>query len=240
MTTKKAIQLKNVFFDYEKNPILERASFSINSGEFVGIFGPNGGGKTTLLKLLMGFIRPSQGSIEILGQPPFASQKKIGYVPQASSFDRQFPISTFDVVLMGDLKNLSRWGFYSRESKKSALRALKKVGLISKKNQPFGTLSGGEAQRVLIARAIVSNPEILLLDEPTASIDIEAERLIYNLLLELKGSMTIVMVTHDLESVIKKADRLLCVQKQVSTFSPEEVCDHFALGLYHPPLRKKS
>lgn len=234
-----AIEVKNLSFSYEESLILESVSVSIGMGEFVGIFGPNGGGKTTFLKLLMGFLKPKTGVVEILGGEPKSVRKKIGYVPQTTSFDKQFPISTLEVVLMGCLSEISPLGFFTSKSKKKAKEALSRVGMLEKEAQAFGTLSGGQAQRVLIARALVSSPEILLLDEPTASIDSEAEQTIYELLGNLKGAMTILMVTHDLQAVAKKVGRLLCIQKQLTSFSPSEVCEHFALGLYHPPLKVK-
>lgn len=235
----KIIELKEVSFSYEEALVLQNVSLSVEQGEFLGIFGPNGGGKTTLLKLIMGFLRPKAGSIEVLGSPPKSSRKKMGYVPQAASFDRQFPISALEVVLMGCLSEISPLGFFKSKSKQKARDALKRVGMVDKEGQAFGTLSGGQAQRVLIARALASDPEILLLDEPTASIDPEAEQSIYQLIEELKSSMTILMVTHDLQAAVKRVGRLICVQKKISSFSPSEVCEHFAMGLYHTPLMPK-
>lgn len=129
-------------------------------------------------------------------------------------------------------------GLLSKErgakAKKKALRFLEEVHLSDKAGTPFGSLSGGQAQRVLFARALVGDPEILLLDEPTVSIDAEAEKTIYKLLTQLKGKMTILMVTHNLQPLLEKADRLLCIQQKLSVYKPEEVCGHFTLGLYHP------
>jgi zinc transport system ATP-binding protein len=235
----KLIDVSNLTFAYEDMPVLENVSVQIQAGEFVGIFGPNGGGKSTFLKLLMGFLKPKKGKIEIGGVSPAAARRKIAYVPQIALFDKQFPISVLEVVLMGCLSELTLWGSYSEKSKRKAKEALEQVGMLEKQHQAFGTLSGGQAQRVLIARALASNPEILLLDEPTASIDTEAEGAIYNILSEMKGSKTILMVTHDLQTIHKQAERLLCIQRQLTSFSPNEVCAHFALGLYHPPLTKR-
>jgi zinc transport system ATP-binding protein len=224
------IEVQDLFFSYDDTPILEKVELKIKKGEFIGIFGPNGGGKTTFLKLLMGFLKPQKGSISL-------SCERIGYVPQAAQFDRQFPISALEVVLQGC--SFSPWGFFSDKSKARAKLALSQVGLQGRESQAFGTLSGGQAQRVLIARALVSDPDLLLLDEPTASIDTDAEEVIYRLLSELKGKITILMVTHDLQAILQKADRLLCIQRELSSYSPAEVCEHFAVGLYHPPLKKK-
>jgi len=228
------IKIENVSFTYEKSPILENVSLLIKQGEFIGIFGPNGGGKTTFLKLLLGFIQPDQGNIEILGKLPEEIRGRLGYVPQMKSFDKQFPISVLEVVLQGSLSKAHWWGGYLKEDKKRAKELLQRVQLEEKKNAAFGTLSGGQIQRVLIARALMGNPEILLLDEPTASVDIVAEQIIYELLLELKGKITIIMVTHDLQTILDKAERLLCIHRQLTSYLPKEVCDHFAFGLYHP------
>ncbi|MBS0615632.1 MAG: ABC transporter ATP-binding protein [Verrucomicrobia bacterium] len=226
----KAIELQGVTFGYDlRLPVVEDVDLSIATGEFIAIFGPNGGGKTTLLKLLMGFIQPQKGSISILGKTPEEARSEIGYVPQFASFDKQFPISALEVVMMGAL-SLPR-----KMATERALKALKQVNLESLAHQPFGTLSGGQAQRVLIARALTTAPRLLLLDEPTASIDMETEREIYTLLLELRKKMTILMVTHDLHSVLERADRFISVQRSVHIFSSEEVCHHFVHGLYHPP-----
>lgn len=232
-----AIKSNNLFFQYEETPILENVSFVIAPGEFVGIFGPNGGGKTTLLKLLLGFLKPQKGSIEILGESPKVAREKMGYVPQISHLDRQFPITVLEVVMMGCLDK-SPWHSYTKDAKEKAHAALKEVDMLDFQNHSFGTLSGGQAQRVLIARALVSKPTILLLDEPTASVDASAEESIYKLLEHLKGTMTIIMVTHDLQVMMQKVDRFICVHREVTPYSQAQVCDHFAQGLYHPPLRK--
>ena len=233
------INVRHLRFSYDKIIILENVNFIVNSGEFIGIFGPNGGGKTTLLKLLMGMLKPDNGTIDILNQAPSFSRGHIGYVPQILHFDRNFPISVLDVVLMGCLSQLSWWGRYPKGIKEQAMHALEQVGLADFAKASYGTLSGGQAQRALIARAIVNRPQILLLDEPTASVDPQVEQEIHRLLIELNKTITIIMVTHDLQSIIDKASRLLCVHKQVTTMHTKEVCEHFALGLYHTPLVSK-
>lgn len=232
------IKIDQLTFQYEGAAVLDDVSFTIQKGEFVGIFGPNGGGKTTLLKLLMGFLKPMKGAIKILDEAPQDARVKIGYVPQISNLDRQFPITVLEVVMMGCLDS-STFRSYTKHAKDKARQALRHVGLIDFQNHAFGTLSGGQAQRTLFARAIVSEPSILLLDEPTASVDPEAEETIYNLLESLKRSMTIVMVTHDMQAILKKVDRFFCVNRQVTPYSYNQVCDHFAKGLYHPLLQPK-
>lgn len=236
---KKVLSIDHLFFNYDGMLTLEDVNLEIFQGEFVGIFGPNGGGKTTLLKLIMGLLYPKQGKVRLFDSPPEEMRDLIGYVPQAMRFDRDFPISVLEVVLMGLLRKLSWRGTYPPDAKQKALHALDRLGLSHKAKSSFGTLSGGEAQRVLIARAIVDNPSLLLLDEPTANVDMQAEQNIYAELSELNKTMTILMVTHDLQTIVDKVGRLLCVQRKVSSLKAKEVCEHFALGLYHTPLPSK-
>jgi zinc transport system ATP-binding protein len=235
-----AIEIKNLSFFYEKTAVLHDVNLIVEEGEFVGVFGPNGGGKTTLLKLLMGFLKPKQGSISLFGQPPQQGRSCVGYVPQSIRIDRQFPITVEEVVQMGCLSKLNPWGVLSSASKQKALQALSMVKMEDKQGSSFGSLSGGQMQRVLIARALVSDPKILFLDEPTASVDPAAECDILSLLSSLQKSMTIVMVTHDLQTIVQKTKKLLCVHRHVHALSPAEVCEHFGLGLYHSPLIKTS
>ncbi len=223
-------------FAYGTAPVLSHVSFEILEGQFVGIIGPNGGGKTTLLKLLMGFLKPDSGSLTIFGKDPANARNDIAYVPQRLPFDKLFPISVFEVVLTGRLSHLPWYGAYSTRDKQLAMEALEAVELTSFAHAAFGSLSGGQAQRVLIARALVSQPKLLLLDEPTSSVDVEAQAEIYKLLAKLRGNMTLAMVTHDLQTVIERVDRILCVQGAAIPLKPEEVCQHFTVGLYHTPL----
>lgn len=236
---KTVLTIEDLSFKYDKQTVLENVTIQIEEGEFIGIFGPNGGGKTTLLKLMMGMLHPEKGLIRLLGDSPKKARHQVGYVPQTLRCDKDFPISVFDVVMMGTLSKLPWWGGYTKELKQKAFTALEQVGLSHLKKQSFGTLSGGQAQRVLIARAIVDSPKILLLDEPTASIDPQAEVEILQLLLHLNKTMTIIMITHDLQVIIDKSKRLFCVDRTVSALRTKEVCEHFALGLYHTPLTSK-
>lgn len=233
------IELDHVSFAYQNNPVLSNVSTKIYPGEFVGIIGPNGGGKTTLLKIIMGFLKPTRGHLSVFGHSPgtqHGKQARLAYVPQSIRLDREFPISVVEVVLSGLLSDLPWYGSFRAKEKQAAKEALALVKMEEFMDAPFGTLSGGQAQRVLIARALVSKPQILLLDEPTASVDSKSEAEIYSLLAGLKGQMTILMVTHDLNAAVNYVQRLLCVQGVVFSLKAEEVCEHFAMGLYHTPL----
>jgi zinc transport system ATP-binding protein len=230
------LTVRNLRFAYEKIAILSDVNIAVQEGEFIGVIGPNGGGKTTLLKLLTGFLEPEEGEIRLFGEKPQQNKTLIGYVPQALRFDRLFPITVLELVLGGQVARTPWLGWFQQRHKKAALEALERVGLSSFKDAPFSSLSGGQAQRALIARALCSNPKILLLDEPTASVDTRAAADIHGFLSTLKGQITILMVTHDISSIIQQVDRVICVQNQVTSLRPEQVCEHFALGLYHAPL----
>lgn len=231
-----AVSIDTLDFSYQDSLVLKNISFTIDEGKFIGIIGPNGGGKTTLLKLILGFLTPNKGKISIFGEDPIAARRYMAYVPQSLRFDKQFPISVGELVLEGRLSRLPWYGIFSKEDKQAAMHALEKVGLAHLYDRPFGSLSGGQAQRALIARALASNPRLLLLDEPTASVDAQAEAEIYAILKQLQGEITILMVTHNLQAAIELVDQVICVQQTSQTLDPKQVCEHYALGLYHSPL----
>lgn len=232
-----SISTTDVCFGYRPDEyILKKVSFSIKKGQFFGIIGPNGGGKSTLLKLLLGLLNPWSGSVVIDGKAPPATD--VAYVPQAFPFDRSFPITVLEVVLGGRARHLSRFGRFSKHDHEQAHEALERVGLHGVCDTPFGALSSGQAQRVLIARALAANPAILLLDEPTSSADPAAEAAIHSIIATLKGEITILMVTHNLEAILGAVEGILCIQGGAVLMQPKDVCEHFALGLYHFPLAK--
>lgn len=232
------IEIENLTFGFQDVPVVENISWKLSEGQFVAVVGPNGGGKTTLLKLILGLLEPQKGKIKVFGESPQQALHRIAYVPQNLIYDRQFPINVLDVVLMGLLSKLPWYGRFKQEEKDKAMAALRKVDLEEKAYAAFGDLSGGQRQRALIARAIVSEPKLLLLDEPTASVDVKAEADIYRLLTSLQGEMTIIMVTHDLQTAINNIENVVLVQRTLRALSKEEVCQHFAIGLYHPPVNQ--
>lgn len=234
--TDSVVSVQNISFFYGEALILKDVSFEVPENEFLGIIGPNGGGKTTLLRLVAGFLEPACGEVKIFGELPAKHREKIGYVPQYLKFDKEFPISILEMVLTGLLSRLPWYGHYSRNDKLKALEAIERLGLAGIEERPLGSLSGGQFQRALIARSLVSDPKLLLLDEPTANIDPAAEADIYMLLKELSKERTILMVTHDLHASIAHVDRVLLVKQTVEAMRTKEVCEHFALGLYHSPL----
>lgn len=224
------LSAKDLGFQYEKEPVVLDMSFELTPGEVIGIIGPNGGGKTTLLKLFMGLLKPTKGSIE-------RHFSRMGYVPQSEHTDRSFPISVLEVVLMGDLSSLGWLGGYPKSAIDRARELLCTVGLKEMPRRPFSALSGGERQRVLFARALMNRPEILFLDEPTASCDAASQQILFEQIDQMRHERAVVMVTHDLHQAIEHFDRLISVNRQVQVFDRGSVCEHFALGLYHTPLQ---
>jgi zinc transport system ATP-binding protein len=213
MENESVITLEDVDFSYNGVPVLEKVNLSIQRGDFLSMVGPNGGGKTTLLKLMTGLLKPKRGKVKLLGVAPEKSRSRIGYMPQHTVYDPHFPVSVMDVVLMGRLARRS--GIYSGPDKSAAMNALEEVDMQATHKQSFATLSGGQRQRVLLARALVSRPEILLLDEPTANVDMGLENRLIDILKELNKRMTILMVTHDLGFVSCVVNHVICVNRKV-------------------------
>jgi len=213
--TEPAVCFKEVSFSYGNQCALEGVDFDIEVGDFVSFIGPNGGGKTTLLKLILGLLQPDSGVVQVFGQGPSTVRGRVGYMPQRPRFDPLFPVSVFEVVLMGCLRSGSEWGGYGASDKDRGRKALSEVGLDEERKRPFGSLSGGQQQRALIARALVSEPEILLLDEPTANLDVHVEGELYELLERINQRMTIVLVSHDLGFVARSVRTVVCVNQKV-------------------------
>lgn len=218
------IEIENVSFAYDKITILQDVNVAVNAGEIVSIVGPNGGGKTTLLRLILGLLQPSTGTIRLFGGPPEEAWLRIGYMPQHVQHDRDFPVSVLDVVLMGRLgQTRRRVGRYTKEDRSAAHMALEQVGLANAARQSFAKLSGGQRQRTLIARAICSEPELLLLDEPTSHVDCHSEAELAQLLGKLSQKMSIVIVSHDLGFVSELVRRVICVNRKVVTHPVDRV-----------------
>lgn len=225
------VEFQKVDFSYDGPLVLENATFSIGRGEFVSIIGPNGGGKTTLLKLILGLLKPKRGEIRLFDALPQSNRSRIGYTPQFLAVDFSFPLSVLDVVLMGRIRAKRLW--YTKEDRAAALDALRVMQLERYADAPFRTLSGGQRQRILIARAICGQPEILLLDEPTNNIDRSSERILSDILADLNRTMTIIMVSHDIGFVSRCVQNVICVNKTVETHSTSELGSGTIHDLYH-------
>jgi zinc transport system ATP-binding protein len=231
-----AIEVKDLGFSYEDKVILQDVSFALRQRDFMGILGPNGGGKTTLLKLLLGILKPDRGTIRILGQAPHDARHRVGYVAQHTTFKTGFPITALDIALMGRLSRAHLGRRYSPADRRKAEEALRKVGMWDHRDVPVGKLSGGQRQRVFIARAIATEPEILFLDEPTASVDPEFETGIYEFLRELNPNTTIVVITHDIGVVSRYVKSIACVNRQLIFHAEGQITQGMLDRVYQCPV----
>ena len=231
------IQFENVSFAYDKVPVVRDITLDIHDGEFLGIIGPNAGGKSTLLKLMLGLLKPGKGHIHVLGKSPEAGRSRVGYVPQHELFLRDFPISVTETVLMGRLGNTRWFGGYQQRDMDITLKTMKDVEIGAIGKQPIGALSGGQLQRVLIARALVSEPDILLLDEPTSNIDMRVEEDIYTLLKKYNEHMTIIVVSHDIAFISAYVDRVACLNQTLVCHATEEISGEKIEELYGAPVK---
>jgi len=210
------LDVKNLWVRYGAHTVLEDISLRIDGpGEILGIIGPNGGGKTTLLKAILGLIPVSKGEISIFGLPPEKARQYIGYVPQYSKYDYDFPISAMEVVLTGRLKRAGLLRRYSKEDKEAAARALEIVGMSDYKDKQIGEISGGQRQRVFIARALSNNPKFLLMDEPNTGLDTFMQDGLYRILAELKKEMAIIVISHDVGAVSAHMDKIACMNRRL-------------------------
>ena len=209
---KHLIEINNLNFKYENNIILDNVSFNITQNENIGILGRNGGGKSTLIKLILGFLKPSSGSIKYN-----IDRKKTGYLPQIREFDTTFPISVSDLVISGltDRKNLFRK--FNLQEKKSASDIMEEFGILELKDKLINEVSGGQLQRALIARALISNPELIILDEPESFLDKNFEAKLYNKIKTLKDS-TVIIISHELDEIYKYIDSVLLVEKEAKFY----------------------
>lgn len=230
------ISLENLWAGYPQTPVLENINFTIRELDFIGLIGPNGGGKTTLLKVLLGLLKPQRGKVSILNKPVQQGRRYIGYVPQLLELDRSFPIKVKDVVSMGRLSQRKLFRRYHRQDWEIVRRSLSQVGMADMGDRPIGELSGGERQRVYIARALASEPRILLLDEPTANIDSRVQASIYELLRELNQSITILMISHDLAAVSSYVKTVGCLNRTLHYHNSKLVTPQMIEATYQCPV----
>ncbi len=227
-----AFSLKNVSFSYGKNLVLDGVTAEIEDGEYLGIIGPNGGGKTTLLRILLGLLQPTKGRVEFFGQSISSSplRGRIGYVPQrALSLGESFPATVEEVVKSGRTPLKSLFSLYNHKDEKAVSRAFEAAGVGHLIHRRIAHLSGGERQRVLIARALAAEPKVLILDEPTSAIDAKSQEAFYEFLKELrrKLKLTIILVSHDIDVVSHEVDEVLCLNRHLICHGPaDEVMPH--------------
>lgn len=231
------VQLKDVTFGYGSRPVVEDIQLDIYRDDFLAIVGPNGGGKTTLLRLMLGLLQPRSGTIRIFGEPPKAARARIGYVPQRPRFEADFPATVEEIVLTGRLGHRGIGRRYNDDDRQAARQAIEELDLGHLANRSINALSGGERQRTLVARALSSQPDMLLMDEPTSSVDSRVEKNFYELLRDLHRRIPIVLVSHDLGFVSAYVTRVACVNRRLVVTPVDEVHVHDVEALYEGPVR---
>ena len=234
-TEKPVVEFQEVDFAYDTQLILQNVSFNIHAGEYISVIGPNGGGKTTLIRLLLGLLQPSHGHVRLFGSAPNVHRNRVGYVPQYQAFDSRFPITVREVVLMGRIRRPIR--FYRNIDKEEANRALAMVEMDNIAETSFSELSGGQRQRTLIARAIASNPDLLIMDEPTTNIDARGGKRFADLMRSLGARRSVMIITHDLDMVYAQTERVLCINRTVHLHPVQDLEKDTLQNLYGHHVR---
>ena len=217
---KEIVRFENVYFSYKDHTVLEDITLSVFENDMLAVIGPNGGGKTTLLRLTLGLIKPTGGTVMLFGKNPEKTRHLAGYLPQQKEINFNFPIDVYEVVLMGRYKGIGR--SYKREYREAAIKALDTVDMEDFKDRHINSLSGGQLQRILIARSLVSEPKILLLDEPLSGVDSEAQLSFYRLILKLSRMMAIIFVTHDISVISEYFEKVACLNRKLFYHGPKE------------------
>lgn len=230
------VSMQGVWAGYERESVLEDINFTIYSGDFIGLIGPNGGGKTTLIKVLLGLVKPYRGSVSIKGLPVELGRKYLGYVPQLVEFDRQFPIRVWDVVQMGRLGSRGLLKRYTAEDDQKVEETLRAVEMLDAARRSVGDLSGGQRQRVYIARALATQPEMLILDEPTSNVDPQVSNSIFSLLHMLNETMTILLITHDMSAVSSYTKTIGCINRHLEYHGEKELTAEMIEATYQCPV----
>ena len=226
------VEIKDLDFAYGGEAVLEDVNLTVRHKDFIAIIGPNGGGKTTLLKLVLGLLAPVKGTVRVDGKSPQEASPCIGYVPQDVHTNRSFPITAIDVVLMGKLDPKKRLSRRSTANRREALAALERLEMATYADRKIGLLSGGQRQRVFIARALVARPKLLILDEPTASIDTKGQADFYRLLKELNQDITVLVVSHDLLVISRYVKSVACVNKKLHYHDHPEITGDMLETMY--------
>jgi zinc transport system ATP-binding protein len=230
------ISIRHLWAGYEHEQVLEDVNLTVYEGDFVGLIGPNGGGKTTLVKVLLGLLPPRRGEVRIVGQAVAKGRRYIGYVPQIAEFDRDFPVNVWEVTRMGRLGRRGLLQRLHREDDEVVAQALREVNMLELRDRPIGELSGGQRQRVYIARALASEPEILILDEPTSSVDPQVSVSIYELLNELNAHVTIMLITHDVSVMSSYVKTVGCLNRHLFYHNDAELTPEMLEQAYQCPV----
>ncbi|HUU76480.1 MAG TPA: ABC transporter ATP-binding protein [Methanoregulaceae archaeon] len=231
------IEVENVTFARNGNKVLDNVSFCVQPGDFYAIIGPNGGGKSTLLKIILGLLRPTGGKVRLLGGKPYETRWRCGYVPQFRTFDFHYPITVEEMVISGRLGHIP--GIrkkYGSTDTRAAKETMERMGVQHLADREIRHLSGGEQQRVIIARALAGDPSLLLLDEPTVFVDAPTEVHFYDIINDLRSSMTIVLVTHDIGVIYSHVTRVACLNHSLYTHNGREITDDMITSAYQCPV----
>jgi zinc transport system ATP-binding protein len=231
------VDIDNVSFNYGSVPVLENISLKIHEDEFIGIIGPNASGKSTLLKLILGLLQPDKGTIRKFNHDGKDIRNHIGYVPQHITFSRDFPITVNEVVMMGHVTSDSKLFRFNKNAIDQAKQAMQALEIEDVAKRQIGSLSGGQLQRVLIARALVCEPEILILDEPTSNVDMRIEEDIFSLLKNYSEHMTIIVVSHDIAFISGYVDRVACLNRTLVCHNTESISGKMIEELYDAPVK---
>ena len=230
------ISIRHLWAGYDREPILEDIDLSVKELDFIGLIGPNGSGKTTLFKVLLGLLPPMGGKVRIMGRSVKQGRRYVGYVPQNVEFDRDFPISVWDVVLLGRLGRRRLLQRYTAVDSEKVAEALRSVEMLNLRDRPIGELSGGQRKRVYIARALAAEPKILLLDEPLAGIDPHAGNHIYELLKQLNEYITILMISHDIGAIASCVKTVGCLNRRLFYHGEKQVTPEMLEVVYQCPV----
>lgn len=232
------LEMHKVSLSFGDVQVLSDIDFTVEPGDFIGLIGPNGGGKTVLLKVILGLLRPDSGTVAVFGRAPEKTRAEaaVGYVPQYPQFEADFPISVFEVALMGRLHRYRAFAGYSDEDRDITAGALQRLGMLDMADRQIRVLSGGQRQRVLIARALAMRPRLLLLDEPTASLDTPMGRELYELLAELSPQTTIILVTHDLGILARYVKTVGCLNRTLHYHGAREISREVIEEMYGCPV----
>ena len=233
---REVITVRHLWAGYEGEMVLQDVNLSVRQRDFIGIVGPNGGGKTTLLKVLLGLIQPSRGEVQIMGKPVEEGRAHVGYVPQLTEFDSDFPIKVWDVARMGRLGDRGLLRPYSKKDDRIVTEALERVDMLDQRERSFGDLSGGQRQRVYVARALATEPTVLLLDEPLASVDPRVSSSIYDLLKRLNERVTIVMVSHDVGAISSHVKTVGCLNRRLFYHGADALTQEMLELAYQCPI----
>jgi zinc transport system ATP-binding protein len=235
-TQREVISVQHIWATYDGEPVLEDINLSVGEFDFIGLIGPNGGGKTTLLKVLLGLLPPTRGQVCVMGKPVKEARRYIGYVPQSVQFDRDFPISVWDVVRMGRLGRRRLLQRYTGEDDQVVAEALRSANMLDLRDRPIGALSGGQRQRVYIARALATEPKILLLDEPMAGVDPQVSASIYELLRQLNEHITILLVSHDMTAISSHVKTVGCLNRRLFYHGGKQITPDMLEAAYRCPI----